>query len=95
MGRYGGEEFIVVMPHTDLTGACFFAERLRREVAAASLASRSAAACRRADGDTPIHSLPGPTPPCTQQTAGRNRPLSQRRAKCNRSRPMYSPVAAT
>ena len=37
VGRYGGEEFIVIMPHTDLTGACCFAERLRREVAAASL----------------------------------------------------------
>jgi diguanylate cyclase (GGDEF)-like protein len=33
VGRYGGEEFVVIMPHTDLAGACGFAERLRREVA--------------------------------------------------------------
>ena len=33
VGRYGGEEFVVIMPHTDLAGACLFAERLRHEVA--------------------------------------------------------------
>ena len=31
-GRYGGEEFTVILPDTDLAGARFFAERLRREV---------------------------------------------------------------
>jgi diguanylate cyclase len=30
--RFGGEEFIVIMPHTDLNGACVFAERLRQLV---------------------------------------------------------------
>jgi diguanylate cyclase len=34
VGRYGGEEFVVIMPHTDLTGACLFGERLRAQVAA-------------------------------------------------------------
>jgi diguanylate cyclase (GGDEF)-like protein len=34
VGRYGGEEFLVVMPQTDLAGAGRFAERMRREVAA-------------------------------------------------------------
>ena len=33
VGRYGGEEFVIVMPQTDLAGACVFAERLRAEVA--------------------------------------------------------------
>ncbi len=31
--RYGGEEFIVVLPETDLKGACFVAERLRNIIA--------------------------------------------------------------
>jgi len=32
-GRYGGEEFIVVMPHTEAAGAALYAERLRRCIA--------------------------------------------------------------
>jgi diguanylate cyclase (GGDEF)-like protein len=28
--RYGGEEFVVLMPQTELTGACVFAERVRQ-----------------------------------------------------------------
>jgi diguanylate cyclase (GGDEF)-like protein len=34
-GRIGGEEFLMVLPETDLSGARPFAERLRRAVAAA------------------------------------------------------------
>ncbi|MBL8830362.1 MAG: GGDEF domain-containing protein [Planctomycetaceae bacterium] len=30
--RYGGEEFVVLMPQTELTGACVFAERVRQLV---------------------------------------------------------------
>ena len=30
IGRYGGEEFLIVLPETDITGACFLAERLRK-----------------------------------------------------------------
>ncbi|MCD6185778.1 MAG: GGDEF domain-containing protein, partial [Deltaproteobacteria bacterium] len=30
IGRYGGEEFLVVLPETDIDGACFLAERLRK-----------------------------------------------------------------
>ena len=30
--RYGGDEFVVVMPQTDLTGAAVLAERLRKKV---------------------------------------------------------------
>jgi diguanylate cyclase (GGDEF)-like protein/PAS domain S-box-containing protein len=36
-GRYGGDEFLVVMPETDITGARDFAERLRRRVQEESL----------------------------------------------------------
>lgn len=34
VGRYGGEEFTVILPHTDLAGAEIFAERLRQKVEA-------------------------------------------------------------
>ncbi|MBM3143905.1 MAG: diguanylate cyclase [Chloroflexi bacterium] len=32
LGRYGGEEFAVVLPVTDLSDACIIAERLRRQI---------------------------------------------------------------
>jgi diguanylate cyclase (GGDEF)-like protein len=32
VARFGGEEFVVVMPQTDLPGAVIFAERVRRKV---------------------------------------------------------------
>jgi diguanylate cyclase (GGDEF)-like protein len=32
VGRYGGEEFVVIMPHTDLAGALRAAERVRAAV---------------------------------------------------------------
>lgn len=32
VGRYGGEEFCVVLPNTDMTGASFVAERIRSDV---------------------------------------------------------------
>ena len=33
-GRYGGEEFVIVLPHTDAGGALIFGERLRQLIAA-------------------------------------------------------------
>jgi diguanylate cyclase (GGDEF)-like protein len=32
VARFGGEEFVVVMPHTPLDGACVFSERLRGKI---------------------------------------------------------------
>ncbi len=38
LGRYGGEEFLVLLPHTDTAQACQVAERLRTAIAAHPLA---------------------------------------------------------
>jgi len=35
--RYGGDEFCVILPHTDVDKACFVAERAREAIAAADL----------------------------------------------------------
>ena len=37
LGRYGGEEFLIILPETRITGATTFAERVRSAVAATSL----------------------------------------------------------
>lgn len=39
VGRYGGEEFVVVLPETNEEGACALAERIRRELGAEPAAS--------------------------------------------------------
>jgi len=38
--RYGGEEFVVILPNTDRSGALVVAERLRREMAAISMTTK-------------------------------------------------------
>ena len=39
VARYGGEEFVLVLPDTDGTGAAHFANRLREDIAAMTVAS--------------------------------------------------------
>jgi diguanylate cyclase (GGDEF)-like protein len=39
VGRYGGEEFVIVLPETNPEGAVAFAERLREKVAHHDFAS--------------------------------------------------------
>ena len=46
VARWGGEEFVVVLPETDLAGARRFAERLRRTIEAHSVADmKTSASC--------------------------------------------------
>jgi diguanylate cyclase (GGDEF)-like protein len=56
VGRWGGEEFVVVLPETDLPGARRFAERLRRAIEAQAIGEmRTSASCGVAtmvSGDT-------------------------------------------
>lgn len=51
LARYGGEEFAVVMPQTDLEGACIFADRWRRKMAAEMPLTVSAGVTTALDGD--------------------------------------------
>jgi diguanylate cyclase len=52
VGRYGGEEFVVIMPHTDLAGACLFGERLRAKVATDLAITISGGVTVALEGDT-------------------------------------------
>lgn len=51
--RYGGEEFVVVMPQTGLDGACIFAERLRNRIEQETSITVSGGVAEALDGDTP------------------------------------------
>lgn len=53
IARYGGEAFVVVMPHTDLAGACVFGERVRSQVASRLTITISGGVAEAAEGDTP------------------------------------------
>jgi diguanylate cyclase len=50
--RYGGEEFVIIMPQTMLDGACIFANRLREIIEAALPLTVSGGVAAAADGDT-------------------------------------------
>jgi diguanylate cyclase len=50
--RYGGEEFVIIMPETGLQGACIFAERVRTAVATQMQITLSCGVAESLDGDT-------------------------------------------
>jgi diguanylate cyclase (GGDEF)-like protein len=52
VSRYGGEEFVIVMPHTDLEGATILGERLRRVVADDLTITLSGGVTEAQEGDT-------------------------------------------
>ena len=52
VGRYGGEEFLVIMPHTDLQGAAIFSDRLRVTVQGKLELTISGGVAAAIDGDT-------------------------------------------
>lgn len=52
--RYGGEEFVVIMPQTELRGACVFTERMRGHVEEQlGITVSGGAATAMGDGETP------------------------------------------
>lgn len=52
VGRYGGEEFLIIMPQTNLEGACAFSERLRAIIEGQLRLTVSAGVATANDGDT-------------------------------------------
>ena len=51
VARYGGDEFVVVMPQTKLTSACIFGERLRKLVVERMPVTVSCGSAQYQDGD--------------------------------------------
>lgn len=74
IARFGGEEFVLLLPHTDLPGACILAERIRKTVAAILSVTISGGAAAAAKGDDPQTLLSrADTALYSAKTAGRNR----------------------
>ena len=51
--RYGGEEFVIVMPQTPLSGACIFSDRLRENLEQSLPLTISGGVAAAVDGDNP------------------------------------------
>jgi diguanylate cyclase len=51
--RYGGEEFVIVMPQTPLEGACIFSDRLRENIEQKLPLTISGGVSGAVDGDNP------------------------------------------
>jgi diguanylate cyclase (GGDEF)-like protein len=53
VARFGGEEFVIVLPGTELEGACVFADRMRENVALKAGITVSGGVAQAAVGDDP------------------------------------------
>lgn len=53
VSRYGGEEFVILMPHTPLEGTSIFADRLRERIARSLPLTISCGTALAVSGDTP------------------------------------------
>ena len=71
--RFGGEEFVIVMPQTDLVGASLVAERVRQAVQQQTIVTISGGIATALEGDT-TESLIARADAClySAKTAGRN-----------------------
>ena len=85
-GRWGGEEFLVILPHTELTGAVEVAERIRAAFAATPITAGAAhitvtvsGGCCAGPGDSPEELLHRADTGLYQaKTAGRNQIAAER-----------------
>ena len=68
--RYGGEEFVIVMPQTMVEGACIFADRLRERVESSLPLTISGGAASALDGDN-VQSLLARADACAVWRQGR------------------------
>jgi diguanylate cyclase len=73
VSRFGGEEFVVVLPNTDLAGACTFAERMRTVISKAASLTISCGVATAEDGDDSQRLLTrADTALYTAKSSGRN-----------------------
>lgn len=72
--RFGGEEFVLVLPQTDLSGACILADRVRHLISEQMKVTISGGVAMVVEGDTPGSLLArADSALYTAKSAGRNR----------------------